>query len=361
MLRTLGPAHRVRHEGDAIGSPGGPHVTVHPDHEVHVLADGLVPEAADLHQHVLPEHPEGAGDEHEGAELAPGGPPIEKRPQVLDHLRRAEPGARHPHTGNAGAPAELAAVRDPDAAAGRDGLRRPRQNRVHDRCHRVALEHAVGIDDADVGRGRQVDAGVGRVGLAAVHLVQHPEAGVRGAPVDPVDRLALDPLPVDPGRAAQPELGDQPVEGIVARAVVHHDQLEPGIAQREQRAHRLDDRHALVVGRHDDRDRGREAGLADVAEVLQRDGPQAAAHRAPADHELDEIDRVDGGEVAGDEQGEDRELAHAASPSASARMKSVWAAMSRTNGLASRSASRSASAPGSSMDAMASATWWRTQ
>ena len=164
-------------------------------------------------------------------------------------------------------------------------------------------------------------------------------------------------MPVDPGRAAQPELGDQLVEGIVARAVVHHDQLEPGIAQREQRPHRLDDRHALVVGRHDDRDRGREAGFADVAEVLQRDGPQATAHRAPADHELDEIDRVDGDEVAGDKEGEDRELAHAASPSTSARMKSVWAAMSRTNGLASRSASRNASAPGSSMEAMASATW----
>src|SRR4029078_4576821 len=98
-LRALGPAHRIGHEGDSIRPPLLSQLPVHPHDHVHVLTDGVVPEASDLDQDLLAEDPERTGDDHERLELAPAHPREQEGAEVLEDLHsREEPaGYSHPH------------------------------------------------------------------------------------------------------------------------------------------------------------------------------------------------------------------------------------------------------------------------
>ena len=109
------------------------------------------------------------------AEPAPADAADQEGPEVLDDLQRCEPALRQAD-GLDPAVADGAAVGDADDAAGRGDELGVVQHRLGDPQERVLLDHRVGVDvAAGTGWLRRVDAGVQRVGLAAVLLAQHPQ------------------------------------------------------------------------------------------------------------------------------------------------------------------------------------------
>ncbi len=141
-------------------------VAVQPQHQLGVLADGGRVIAADLDADVAPEEPEGAGDDQQHAALRPADAAAEEGAQVLDDLQVGEQVARRAHPGQAPV-LELRAVDDADDAADGDRLRRGLELPDEAR-ERVGVEHRVGVDRAEERVDRVVDAGVQRIGLAAV-------------------------------------------------------------------------------------------------------------------------------------------------------------------------------------------------
>ena len=199
-------------------------VAVQPQHQLGVLADRRRVIAADLDADVAPEEPERAGDDQQHAALRPADAAAEEGAQVLDDLQVGEQVARRAHLGEA-AVLELGAVDDADDAADRDRLRRrlelPDQAR-----ERAGVEHRVGVDRAEERVDRVVDAGVQRVGLAAVDLVDDDDARLERARVDAADQLRRDVRARHAADLDQAEGVGQRRHRLVGRAVVDHDDLE---------------------------------------------------------------------------------------------------------------------------------------
>ena len=150
---------------------------------------------------------------------------------------------------------DRAAVRDPDDAAGGDDQVGVVDDRLGDPQQRVLLEDRVGVDRADVGVARGVQAGVQRVRLAAVLLVDQPQLRLAARDVGAADGLGRERVAQRLADRDQVEGLDEPLDGRVRRAVVDDDDLVLGVAQREQRVDRLDDAGLLVVGGQQHRDR----------------------------------------------------------------------------------------------------------
>src|SRR5688572_31152989 len=168
----IGPADGVRYETDVIAPPLLLHHAVDANDELHVLADRLRIESADFDERRAAEYAEGAGNDEDGSERLPAHAAEKERAQILDDLHERERIARQGHLLEE-ALAQLASVGDPDRAARSDRLgileKRPDCAR-----QRVALQHAVRIDDRDQRIAADVDAGVAGVGLvAAVLLADH--------------------------------------------------------------------------------------------------------------------------------------------------------------------------------------------
>ena len=181
----LGPAHRIGHEHQAVRLLAIAHDAMHADAQLHVLADRLVLEAAGV-EHVLAAiDAERAGDDQQRAHRRVGDAAGQERAQVFDHLEARHPVAGHAHLGDATA-FDLAAVDDADDAADAERVGRL-EERQHGLAQRVRLEQRIGVDQADERIARRVDAGVERVGPAAVLLVDHHELGVGQRAVDAAD------------------------------------------------------------------------------------------------------------------------------------------------------------------------------
>jgi hypothetical protein len=85
-LGHLGPGHGVGHEGDPVGAPPLVGVAPQPDHQLHVLAHGVVGVAADAAHRLAVEEAEGAGDDEVPAEPVPAEPAEEVGAEVLHRL-----------------------------------------------------------------------------------------------------------------------------------------------------------------------------------------------------------------------------------------------------------------------------------
>ena len=161
-------------------------------------------------------------------------------------------------------------LRDREVARHADDAGRILDDAAHALEERLAVEDRVGVDAADVPEARDVEAGVQRVRLAAVLLVDDDEVRVGGAAVDRAHRLRRENVPDEHLVRLELERLDQPVERSVSGSVVDRDDLELRILEPEQR---LDGRHdggLLVVRGNDHADRDREARLAEHVEVLAR-------------------------------------------------------------------------------------------
>ena len=147
-------------------------------------------------------------------------------------------------------------------------VRRVLHGQPHAPQQGVGQEHGVPVHRAHVAVAREVQPAVQGVGLAAVDLVDHGEARLIAAAVDPAHRLGRQRAAVEDLAAFQLELAAQHLERAVPRAVIDDDHLELRVAHREQRAHDRRDQRLLVERRADHADRDREARASQGVEVL---------------------------------------------------------------------------------------------
>src|SRR4051812_49896260 len=85
-LRHLGPADRVGDEADSVALLPVTKVPVHPNHQLHVLANRVRRVASRLNSRTFVEQPEGAGDDEQTVPRAPAHSPEQKGAQILDDL-----------------------------------------------------------------------------------------------------------------------------------------------------------------------------------------------------------------------------------------------------------------------------------
>ena len=251
-----------------------------------VLLDDPVPQewgeiAARPDHRLLLEDREDPAQDQDGLHPVEPGPRGGEGAEILHHLEPRQRPGRQPHPHHP-AVADGAAVGDGHLAADRH---HPRilLDHPHQLLERALVEDRVGVERDEVGRGGGVDAGVQRVGLAAVLLVDDDEAHDAGRQrngglVHGPDPGGADGRPVGDVGPAEPERALEPVEGSVGRAVVHHHDLEPRIVAVDQAGDAVDDGHLLVVGRDDHRERLGEVALIDEVEVLDEVARHPAAH-----------------------------------------------------------------------------------
>ena len=274
-------------------------VAVEAKDQLRVLSDHRGVVAADLHHHIAAEQPEGAGDDEQHSRLRPADPAAEKGAQVLQDLEVREQICRSLDLIEASV-VEGRAVDDPHDAADRHGLRRglelPDQAR-----QRARVEHRVGVHGAEQRICRVLDAGVQRVGLARVLLVDHHDPRVGRADVDRPNPGGRDPGARNAVHAHQLERLGQGLESRVGRAVVdrHHLQLQELRAQ--QRVHRGHDRRRLVVGGHENRDWHAHLRAAHGLVVAHRPALDVVLDGPPAEGGQGRVGQLEHDEVAEDE------------------------------------------------------------
>ena len=338
--RHLGPADRIGEEDDAGAAAllAGP--PVQPRHQLHVLADGVAAEAAGPHRRLLAEQAEGAGDDQQRVHPRQRRAAGEKAAHVLLRLAQQQRPARRGGVQHPAAPHRRLVEHPDDAARGDHPV--VLGEGAGDAQQGIGLEQRIGVDGAEQREAGGVDAGVEGVALAAALLVEHGQVGVAsrhpGAPYG----AAGQPLLVRGRHRRQAEAAPQPLERVVGRAVVDQHDLELGVAQLEQRAQVLDHRRRLVVRRHQDRDR-RVGAVGEQRPVLAvRPAPPVGEQVEKGDRREDQVDRVEGQEVAQDQGLEPEQhrvgghqLATASSPAAGAGAVS---ARRSSSGIAARRA-----------------------
>ncbi len=227
--------------------------------------------------------PNAPGDDQQRVQLAPADAPDQERAEVLDDLQRREPVLRQPHVGDAPV-LDAAAVDDPHDPAGRDHEVGIVEQRLGHPQQRLGLDDRVGVDRAHVRVARGVDAGVQRVRLAAVLLVDHEQLAVARRAVGRRGSAACATVPRSArGAATRSNASCSRSQRRVLGAVVDHDDLELRVAQLQQRVDALDDPRLLVVGGQQDRDRRRQRRRQRLVDrrVLQR--AQVARDRPPGE------------------------------------------------------------------------------
>ena len=177
-LGCLRPTHRIGQKDNAIGLCRHAVAQVQPDDQFHVLANRGHAVAARLDHGPAIEDAEGTRDDHECVHRRPTQAPEQKRPQVLDDLHPCQQAARHAHALQEPA-RDTAAVGNANRAAA-DDHRGIFEKRANDSAQAVGAQDGVGIHRAEQRVARAVDAGVERIGLAAVFLVDDAKVGVPG-------------------------------------------------------------------------------------------------------------------------------------------------------------------------------------
>jgi hypothetical protein len=261
VLGHLGPADRLGNELDAIVLPEVAEVAVELDDQLHVLADSAVAVASDRHRRLALEQAEGAGDDRQRLHRAQRQPGHQEGAQIFDDLDEGEEVSRQPDIKHPAA-LDAAAVGDADRAADRHRPPRLLDEGADGADQGVGLEQRIGVDRAEQLRPRHVDAGIERVGLAAILLVDDQQAGDARARIEAADGVVPERRVVEPSHRLEAEMAGDAGKGAVLRAVVHHDHLEVGIMEGEQRVDAFDDRHLLVVGGGEHGDGGRHVGIA---------------------------------------------------------------------------------------------------
>jgi len=155
--------------------------------------------------------------------------------------------------------ADLAPVHDAYDAAGRHRLG-VLQEGPDDPGQGLGLEETVGVHRAKEGMTAVVDAGVQRVGLASVLLVDDPEVGVDGAAVHAAYPRGIELSHRRPGRLLELEGVDHPLQRPVGGSVVDDQDLVAGIPERQEGPGGLDAGRLFVVGWSDEGDRRHPGG-----------------------------------------------------------------------------------------------------
>ena len=271
------------------------HDPVDANDELHVFADRLRVESADIDQRRASEHAERTGHDQDGAQRLPSHATEEKRTQVLDDLHECQRISRQRHLLEK-AVAQRAAVGDTDSAACRHCFRILEKG-AYRAPQGVALEHAVRIDDRDQRIAADVDAGVGRVGFGAtVFLVDDAQIAVARGPIGRPDLPTGDLLAVGLGVRVELKPRDELIEGVVGRAVVDHDNLEVRVLELQECLDGSHDRPRFVIRGHDKADRQMHRRI-DLIDIVDRRRLQIAPNAADSEQTLNEVSEVDRREV----------------------------------------------------------------
>jgi hypothetical protein len=161
----------------------------------------------------------------------------------------------------------------------------------------VFLEERVGINHADEPVPGCVQAGIDRVRLAAVDLVDDEELAVRQRSIDAADRLCRQRALVRDFRTDEIEGIDQGVQRPVSGSIVDDDDLVLRIVQEQERAQALADRGLFVVGGHDEGDRRGGGRSYDHVEIPRRPAPPVASELDECDDREHQIERVERHEI----------------------------------------------------------------
>jgi hypothetical protein len=213
-------------------------------------------------------------------------------PEVLEDLEAGDPVAGQADPDDLAA-ADLAAVAEADDAAGPDRPVGILEERPDDLEQRVFFQDGVRVHGAEQRIARDVQAGVQRVGLLAVGLVDDDQLRMEDRPVDAAEGLGGEGLPEHELGRLELEGLDELIQGRVGRAVVDDDDLENGIAQGQERADAVDDALGLVIGRDDDRDGlddGHAEELAEADEGDQAAVAEDAGEREDVEHDVEGVD-----------------------------------------------------------------------
>src|SRR3989449_2646784 len=302
-------------------------VQAHDEIEVLDHARRAVP--ADRVEVFLAEQAECARDDEGAPQPVPAESAEQEGAQVFDHLHAGEEPAGNSRVGHASI-FHRAPVCDADRAPhGRDLA--AEQERPREAQQRVGLDQRVRVHRDDQGEPAGVDGGVEGIGLAAVLLVEDEEARPSTGAVQGPQRLGGDRLRVGARHLVEIERVPQPLERIVLGAVVHHDDLEVAVLERQDGGDARLDGRALVVGGDEDGDRRQRVALHEPLEVFVLRQPGLLPDLGDREHEQERVEGIQHQEVE-----EDREVAavndgaHAAySASACGERPSTSRAMSR--------------------------------
>ena len=252
-LGHLRPADGVGGVADGIVDAVDCAVFVQLDHQLHILAHGLVVVAAHGDDRVLFEQSERAGNDERAVEAVKEDARGEEGAVVLQHLHESEDAARQAVAFDAPV-FQLNIVGDADDAANRHHIA-VFQYRLGDAAQRVVLQNGVRVHADKVREICGVDAHVQRVCLAAVLFSDERHRYLLCAClIDVFLALTVD-LPANgPVNKVHIKCLGQHLRGAVLRSVVHHDDLIGAVFQRQQRAHGVCHGDLLIVGGNDDTD-----------------------------------------------------------------------------------------------------------
>jgi hypothetical protein len=257
--------------------------------QLDVLPHRAVPVASDLLDQPAAEQPERPGDDQQPADAVPSDAPDQERPEVLHHLNDGQTAAWEAEVEDP-AVGDGRAVRYPDDPGRRGYHVRILDHGLDDPQQRVLLEDGVGVDRAVVGMRRRVDPGVQRVRLAAVRLVEHPQAATTARDVGAPERCRRDSRAQRLAHRHEVERLAQALEGLVGRAVVDDDHLVPRITQIEQRGGRGHDARLFVVGGQQHGHVGRERRGEDLVERHVRAPAPELGEPVPGDDREPDVD-----------------------------------------------------------------------
>ncbi|MNM88692.1 hypothetical protein D3C81_1009150 [compost metagenome] len=228
--------------------------------------------------------------------MTPADPSAEERLQVLDGLEHLPHFARQRYFLNRPV-LDNTAVGDTDVAADRDGFFRILHIHAGHPDQRILLQQRIGIDRRDERIMRQVDAGIQRIGLAAVGLVDDVQMWILRVMVHRRNRLAVDRVTdVRIRQQHQLEFVPQHPQRVVLGPVVNHDHFVSRIIQGQEAFDVFDDRDLLVKSRHQQRNRRYQFGTGQ--RVVFRIGSPAEdrknlPERKGHDRKINQVDRHD--------------------------------------------------------------------
>src|SRR6266446_33103 len=252
VRRNFRPAHRVGNKVNAIRSAFLQQMLVQPGHQVEIFSNRVRPVTAHGANQVRTKHAKCAGNNRQHVPLTPRFPANQKRAKVFDHLDHFDAFARQARAAQLAVGDFRSVENANDSADGNDALW-VGQNRHHDAQQCVTLQHGVGVDHANVGRGCRIQPRIHRVGLASARLfVDHQQLGMPAASIKTPDRRALHFCDVHRAYGPQAELLAQLFQRAVFGPVIHHNQFEFRIIELQEISHRDAYGRFFVMRRHDE-------------------------------------------------------------------------------------------------------------
>ena len=89
-LGNLSPRHRIRHKSDFAGTAPLVRKPFEPQHQLHILADGVVEVPAGAQHRFASEQTKSAGDDDVAPQAVPSESAEQESPQILDDLHAGE-------------------------------------------------------------------------------------------------------------------------------------------------------------------------------------------------------------------------------------------------------------------------------